>query len=102
MATKGRKHNSRRKQNRRSSGRDAVSATWRTTEKAALGIGRWMATDHTGASEVLARTPDLGFLLSLKIILFCLVRYIVLVAVNLVWLYVLVAYGLPLLLEWLF
>jgi hypothetical protein len=102
MATKGGMHNARRKRNRRTSGRDAVSATWRTTEKAAVGIGRWVATDHTGASEVVARTPDLGFLLSLKIILFCLVRYIVLIAVNVIWFYVLAAYGLPLLLEWLF
>ncbi len=102
MTRQGGTHNARCKRNRRTSGRDAASATWRTTEKAAVGIGRWMATDHTGANEVLARTPDLGLLLSLKIILFCLVRYIVLVAVNVIWFYVLVAYGLPLLLEWLF
>lgn len=39
-------------------GNEVASAGWRATEKAAVGLGRWMVTDHTGLGQRLSNLPS--------------------------------------------
>ncbi len=51
--------NSRRRRGRSwgSVGNEVASHTWRATEKAAEGLGRWATTDHTGLGQRLSNMP---------------------------------------------
>ena len=39
-------------------GSEVASHTWRATERAAEGLGRWATTDHTGLGQRLADMPS--------------------------------------------
>lgn len=82
----------------RSAGWTAAKFTGRTTEKAAVNLFRWAATDHTGLSRALENMPEMGFFASLKYILVQFLITMVGVVVAGVWIYVLIAYGIPFLL----
>ena len=73
----------------------AVELTVRAAGKTAEGVGRWAATDHTGMSKALANMPSMGFLDSVRYILLHLLFTIVSAVVMGVWVFLLVAYGIP-------
>ena len=77
----------------------AVELTVRTVGKTAEGVGRWAATDHTGISKSLARMPSMGFLDSVRYIFMHLLITIVSAVVMGVWVFLLVAYGVPFLIS---
>ncbi len=60
----------------KSAGR-TVNQSGKYAEKAAVGLGRWATTDHTGATKLVASLPDLGFFNTLSIILVHVVAMIV-------------------------
>ena len=47
----------------------ATRYTLRTANKAAVGLFRWAATDHSGMSKALDRMPQMGLLDTLRYIL---------------------------------
>ncbi len=88
-------YSSRGMQNLRSAGWTAAKFTGRATEKAAVGLFRWAATDHTGMSSALEYMPPMGFLETLKYIL---MQFLITVAISVLtglWVFVLIAYGIP-------
>ena len=68
-------------------------------EKAAVGLFRWMATDHTGTSKALADVPSMGFFRTLEYILMQLIFGILGAVLTGVIAYVLIVYGIPLLFD---
>lgn len=44
-----------------SAGMSVAKFTGRTTEKAVVGLFRWMATDHSGVGKALLNMPSMGF-----------------------------------------
>ena len=52
-----------------SSGLKATQTTGRITEKGAVGLFRWVSTDHTGFSESLRHIPPMGAADTFKYIL---------------------------------
>ena len=69
----------------RSSGWKLAQATGRITEKAAVGLFRWVSTDHTGLSESLRHMPLMSAGETFKYILMQFVSAVGLVVVNGVW-----------------
>lgn len=61
-----------------------------------------MTTDHTGTSERLANMPELGFFDTLKCTFACLAWGIFTAVLQGIWIFLLVAFGIPLILGWLF
>lgn len=92
------KRSSRAMRNIRSAGWAAARFAGRTTEKAAVGLFRWASTDHSGLSRALDRMPEMGFLDSVKYVLVHFLISVVAAIVGAIWVYVLVAYGIPFLL----
>ena len=86
----------------RSSGWKALQATGRVTEKAAVGLVRWMTTDHTGSSEALRHMPATSFGEILEYIVLQILCAVVVALVTGVWIFVLMAFVLPFLLSVLF
>ena len=86
----------------RSSARKAAQTAGRITEKAAVGLFRWVSTDHTGFSESLRHIPPMGAADTFKYILMQFLIAVVVAVVNGVWVFVLIAFVLPYLLSGLF
>lgn len=77
----------------------AIKFTARTVDKTATGLGRWASTDHTGMSKALGNMPKMGFLDTIRYILLHLLITIVSAVVMGVWVFLLVAYGVPFLIS---
>lgn len=54
--------------NLKSAGWEAAKLTGRTTEKAAVGLARYVTTDYSGMGRALANMPSMGFLDSISYI----------------------------------
>ena len=76
--------------------------TGRATEKAATGLFRWMTTDHTGTSEALANMPLMGFLDTIKYILFYIFCGLLSAVLTGAIAFLLIAYGIPMFFEIMF
>ena len=87
---------------RRSSAWKTAQAAGRLTEKAAVGLFRWVTTDHTGLSEALRDMPSMSAGETFKYILMQFLIAVVVAVVNGVWVFVLIAFVLPYLLSGLF
>jgi len=77
----------------------AIKFTARTVGKTATGLGRWASTDHTGMSKALANMPSMGFLDTVRYILLYLLITIVVAVLSGVWVFLLIAYGVPFLIS---
>ena len=84
---------------RKSSGWKAAQAAGRATEKTAVGLFRWMTTDHTGSSEALRHMPTTSFREILEYIVLQILCAVVVGVVTGVWIFVLMAFVLPFLLS---
>lgn len=65
-------------------------------DKTAAGLFRWATTDHTGISQQLINMPAMGFLDTLKYIFVQLAISILAAIVTGVFVFILIAYGIPL------
>ena len=83
----------------RSSEWKTAHAAGRLTEKAAVGLFRWMTTDHTASSEALRHMPATSFGEALKDLLLQILCAVVVAVVTGVWVFVLMAFVLPYLLS---
>lgn len=72
-----------------------LQSAGRTLDKAASGLFRWATTDHSGIGRALKLMPNIGFLDRLLDILVCFLLAIFGAVVQGVWIYLLIAYGLP-------
>lgn len=95
MAGYSTRHYGRRSPHRRSYGRGVISPALRTASRAAVGLFRWAATDHTGLASALARMPRMGFIDELRYILFHLIIGICGAVLTGLWVFVLIAFGIP-------
>ena len=86
----------------RSSGWKTAQTAGRLTEQAAVGLFRWVTTDHTGFSESLHHIPSMSAGETFKYILTQFLLAVVVAVVNGVWVFVLIAFVLPYLLSELF
>jgi hypothetical protein len=79
----------------------AKNSTWKATcnltEKAITSLGRWAVTDHTGTAKLLANLPPMGFIDNLIMILVTALCGFLGALASAAMVFVLVAYGLPLL-----
>ena len=85
--------------NLKSSGWKAAQFTGRTLDKTISGLFRWLTTDHSGITRMLALMPEMGFWNSVK---YALMRFLITLAgivLQIVWLYFIIFHGLPLLLN---
>jgi len=71
------------------------------TEKAAVGLFRWAATDHSGMSKVLERMPPMGFLDELRTIFMHFLISVAGAVLTGIWVFTLIAYVIPNLIVWL-
>jgi hypothetical protein len=71
-------------------------------EKAAVGLFRWAATDHSGTARMLDKMPPMGFIDAMHYITMHLLITIVGAFMTGIMVFLLVAYGIPLFLDWLF
>jgi len=68
-------------------------------EKAAVGLFRWAATDHSGMSRSLANMPNMGFFRTLEYIIMQFVFAVLGAVLTGAIAYILIAYGIPLLFD---
>jgi hypothetical protein len=66
--------------------------------KAAVGLGRWATTDHTGSAKFFATMPRMGFVDTITIVLVHIVTTILGAIGSAFLVYLLIAYGIPALL----
>jgi len=71
------------------------------TEKAAVGLFRWAATDHSGMSKVLEHMPAMGFLDELRTIFMHFLISVAGAVLMGIWVFTLIAFVAPLLFDWL-
>jgi hypothetical protein len=64
-------------------------------EKAAVGLFRWATTDHSGMSKALAHMPYMGFFETLLYIFIQFLIAVVGAVLTGIWVFVLIAYGIP-------
>ena len=83
----------------RSFGWKAAHAAGRVTEKAAVGLFRWVTTDHIGSSEAFRHMPSMSVGETLKDLLLQILCAVVVGVVTGVWIFVLMAFVLPFLLS---
>ena len=67
----------------------------RTLNKVASGLFRWATTDHSGIRRALKLMPKRGFFDSLLDSLVCFLLAIFGAVVQGVWIYLIIAYGIP-------
>jgi hypothetical protein len=78
--------------------KNMLESAAKVTDMAATGLFRWVTTDHTGISQRLINMPQMGFLDTLRYILLQLVVSIVVAILTGALVFVVIAYGIPLLL----
>ena len=81
--------------NLRSAGMSAAKFTGRTTEKAAVGLFRWMVTDHSGVGRALQNMPSMGFFDTLGYVFRQFLYGVLSAVLTAVCAYILIAYGMP-------
>ena len=67
--------------------------------KAATGLTRWATTEHTGLSQRLSSMPNMGFIDAIKFIFLQLAISIFAAIATGVFVFILIAYGIPLLIS---
>ena len=96
MARQSKQHSLR---NLKSSGWKAAKFAGRTLDKTISELFRWLTTDHSSISKMLTLMPEMGFWDSVK---YALMRFLITIAgivLQIVWLYLIIFHGLPLLLN---
>ena len=96
MARQSKQHSLR---NLKSTGWKAAKFTGRTLDKTVSELFRWLTTDHSGITRMLTLMPDMGFW---DIVKYALMRFLITLAgivLQIVWLYLIILHGLPLLLN---
>ncbi|MDX8386860.1 MAG: hypothetical protein R8M11_10160 [Gallionella sp.] len=81
----------------RSSGMEAIKYTGKSAGTAATGLFKWATTDHSGMSEAFDRMPSMGFR---DTAIYIIVQFMIGILGAIftgVWIYALIAYGIPLL-----
>ena len=94
-----RQHKQQSMRNLKSSGWKAAKFAGRTLDKTISGLFRWLTTDHSGMTRMLALMPEMGFWNSVK---HALMRFLITLAgivLQIVWLYFITLHGLPFLLN---
>lgn len=89
------KRSSRGMRNLRSVGWSALKFTARTTDKAANNFAGWITTDHSGMSDAIKNMPSMGFLQSLGFVLTQFIICILGAVLQGIWIFLLIAYGIP-------
>lgn len=74
-------------------------STYRRIDKAAASFSRWATTDHYGAGDRLARMPKLPLMATIRYVFALLLGTLISAAVTGISAYLLIAYGIPLLLS---
>jgi|CXWL01.1.fsa_nt_gi hypothetical protein len=85
--------------NLKSSGWELAKFTGRTLDSTTTGLFRWLATDHSGMTRMLTLMPQMGLLDSVKYVFTCFLITLASIILQVVWLYLLIFQGLPLLLS---
>jgi len=99
MARQYRKSNAQGIRNLQSAGRSAAKFAGRTTEKSAAALSSWATTDHTGIGKsLLDMPPSMGFVDSSTYIFTQFLTSIIITVVGAVLVFLLIAYGFPVLL----
>lgn len=80
----------------------AANSTIRTSGKAVVGLARWATTDHSGMSRAMSNMPKTGFLDSLSYILTSFLISMAGVALSAGLMFLLIAFGIPFLLQVIF
>lgn len=88
-------HSRKAMRNLQSAGWSAAKLTGRTTERAAVGLFRWAATDHSGMGRALANMPTIGLLDTIGFIFRQFLYAMAGAVLTGVWVFLLVAYGIP-------
>jgi hypothetical protein len=83
------------KRNAKGIGLDALAITLGASERAAVGLAKWMTTDHSGMARALANMPPMGFKDTLIFMLIRLVGAVIGAVLTGVWVFLLIAYGIP-------
>lgn len=91
-------HYGRRSVHRSAYGRGVINPVLRTANRAAVGLFRWATNDHTGFAAALAHMPRMGFLDEVRYVLLHLVIGILSAILTGLWVFVLIAFGIPFLL----
>lgn len=81
--------------NLRSAGNSAAKFTGRTTEKAVVGLFRWMTTDHSGVGRALLNMPSMGFFDTIGYVFRQFLYGVFGAVLTGVCAYILIAYGIP-------
>ena len=102
MARQYGKRRSRGMRNLKSAGGSAAKIAGRTAENAAVKIGRWVTTDHSGLPSALNNMPEMGFVDSIKYALRQLLRAIARIFVMGILIFIFISFGIPLLIRILF
>ena len=69
-----------------------------TAEKAITGLGRWATTDHTGTAKFMANLPPMGWMDTLLTVVVAVLCSLLGAVASAALFFVLIAYGIPLLL----
>lgn len=88
--------------NLKSAGYSAAKVTGDITSKTAVGLFKWAATDHSGMSDAIKRMPKMGFLGTIRYILMQFILSIASAVIAAGLMFLLVAYGIPLVLGGIF
>lgn len=99
MGNRYRGNSGRGMRNLGSAGMAGLNFAGKVADKSATGLFRWATTDHSGTAQRLAAMPKMGFIDSMKYIFFSLFLGIVYAVVLGVSTFLLIAYGIPLLLR---
>lgn len=102
MAKRSNGNRSQGMRNLRSAGTSTAKFTGRATEKSAVGLASWATTDHSGMARALSNMPPMGFFSTLWYIL---MQFLIAVAgavLSGALVFILIAFGIPLLITILF
>lgn len=98
MRNRYRRNSRRGMRNLGSAGMAGLNYTVEAIDRSATGLFRWATTDHSGTAQRLLAMPKMGFIDSIRYILFSLFLGLVYSVVMGVSTFLLIAYGIPLLL----
>ena len=85
--------------NARRAGRDGLSFTASVAGKTAGGLFRWMTTDHSGMTRMMAAMPQMGFVDSMKYILSCFLYVLLFALLQGAAVFLFIGFGIPWLLS---
>lgn len=79
--------------------KQSASYAGRIAEKSAVGLAHWATTDHTGTVKFVANMPAMGFIDTIRTLLMTLVISILSAVLASFLFFLLIAFGIPLLLS---